>query len=89
MCEICNIENGGMEFLVGKDANITFGSKTLVEADLAVYINKDKDGYYRLETGYYAEDYEMATIEIPIDFCPFCGRKLKKHIRMEFPWWKE
>lgn len=80
MCEICNVERGNCETLMTDYVEIKIGRNTKLDAHmLAVYIGRDNDGYYYLESSYFGfDDDPMAQIKLPIEYCPFCGRELKR-----------
>ena len=86
MCEICDIGNGMAELLMEDRVEIKIGRNTKLDDHmLGVYIDRDGDGYYHLVSEYFGfDDNPMASVRLPIEFCPFCGRELKRRPNYTF-----
>lgn len=89
MCEICKIKNGYCDLLVTKDADMKIGNTKIGELNLEVFIDSKDDGIWTLEPTVFFGDDVIADVELPIKFCPFCGRKLHDKEETKYPWNKE
>lgn len=81
MCKFCNVDNhgGSMETIESQTINIRIGSRVVEEQRLSLKIgNIDDERHWRLYTNYVSLnlDDELAIVDVPISYCPFCGRKL-------------
>lgn len=80
MCEYCKIknENGdGINYIVYKEHPLGIKGEGLTEAIslLTPYEGAEWQLNVEISTGPYIED-DIIDTYIPINFCPFCGRRL-------------
>ena len=79
MCEFCNIEHGKEETLMESDLELTLGKNHLTDLAADVDISSDDTGslsiWFRVAGNNGQPFVEM---DMPIDYCPFCGRKLPR-----------
>lgn len=89
MCEICNVERGDCEILVNKEVEVKVGRMTLTPHLLSLYIDNNDEGY-SICCEYWIDNSEaVARIKMPIEYCPFCGRKLSDRKKKDYPWTTE
>ena len=76
MCEFCKAERGECKYLESKDVDIKIGKATLGGSEIGIFIGNREDGTWNIETSLCVGDTFVTEIDIPIKYCPFCGRKL-------------
>lgn len=78
MCKYCEFEELENCNKVGSDViEVTMGSRKLEDHILNVFMIKNADEKIDLYSGYNIDgDNDVASVRVPIAFCPFCGRKL-------------
>ena len=87
MCEICNIERGNCELLVNDEVEVVVGKKVMTSHLLSAFIDNDPKRGYAIECIYQmSDDDPVATVRLPINYCPFCGRKLRDEEYKKYPW---
>ena len=78
MCKFCDVDLGERKEVSNVAVELKAGERVVEVHDLNVHVlNWDGDNYY-ICAGYgsrTAADDRVA-VEIPINFCPICGRKL-------------
>ena len=90
MCQICDIERGNCELLMCNHAEVKIGPRKLEDQALNVYIDRDENGYYNLVSSYFVDNNDpVAMVNMPIQFCPFCGKEVQHEPRKQYPWNQE
>lgn len=80
MCKFCSMEPGDVEYIEKLDMKVTVGDKVIRREMFTVgyYINdNDVPEHYLAANNYMHDGTTIASIEIPINYCPFCGRKVR------------
>jgi len=93
MCNICNFNGDELDsvaHLMHNTIDVKIGNKVLEEHLLCLVIIRDENGCCYLTTEYYVDGGDpVSSIRVPIEYCPFCGEKLKEHEKKDYPWNKE
>lgn len=77
MCSICDLEKDSGELLMENIEPFTISSGPLFEHGMTVDICRDAEGRYMLKVGRVVGGDMLTSIDINIDYCPFCGRELE------------
>lgn len=74
-CEFCSVEPGNIELMCNEEVDAKIGQLKNIHS-LNFYVGKTTDGGLVLSTDYWMSDGgPVADIDIPIKYCPFCGRE--------------
>lgn len=80
MCKFCTIEPGDTEVIQEQVIELVRDGKVCGKEVLCLgYYVSDADAQEHYLYSYYSVDgqaHDRANFEIPIQYCPFCGRKL-------------
>ena len=78
MCKNCNNEKGSSEMLKENRVDVEIGYTQLQGFfSLDLYMSRDESDKYTLDATMFAGDNIIAETVMPIQYCPFCGRKLQ------------
>ena len=90
MCQICDVERGNCELLMYYHAEVKVGPRKLDDQLLSVSIQRDEIGNYSLVSSYFIDnDDAVAMVDMPIEFCPFCGKEVQHDDPKQYPWNQE
>ena len=90
MCQICDIERGNSDLLMCYHAGVKIGSRELDDQLLSISIKHDENEKYSLVSSYFIDNNDaVAEVDMPIQFCPFCGKALQHEAAIEYPWNQE
>lgn len=89
MCQICELE-GKKELLMCHDVVMTINDRKIDDGELNVSIGRDDNGNYNLFFDYYIDrNILTASLDMPIKFCPFCGKEVQHEPPKQYPWNQE
>lgn len=83
MCNVCDIERDSDELVMAESAKAKVNGHVYEVGVLTAGIRRDADGYYYLYSEYISDDQPAVTYNIPLNYCPECGRALKHRQKFE------
>ena len=90
MCQICELERGKKELLMCHDMVVAINNRKIDDGELDISIGRNDDGNYSLFFDYCIDRGILtASLDMPIKFCPFCGKALQHEAAIEYPWNQE
>ena len=75
--------------LVIDGSEIRIGKTAVLSQDVGLYFDyktRGKNTGHQILVEHRVEDRVVTSIEIPINYCPFCGRKLRDEEYKKYPW---